>query len=313
MFHRSRVLGLCFAALTGAFACIKPIECVPTDPGCGASGFLGLGVLYPASTGRVKGIVFGNILATPIEVYSLNPDSLQLTLLGTNPGDLDHMWLDQASNKIFLMDTGDATVRELPLSGGAAVFSFQDVAGGNVSGLTTTPAGDVAYYSTATLGLRRAQMPGGTSATAFFAGAATDALPAYDSVSNTVYMAETAGATIRRIRVSDGGAEPQVGGLAGFTLLAIPPGGEFIYYTISGDGGLWRIPRAASVTPQLVASGLPTPAGAAIDLVQNVAYVCALEAANPRIMRVDLATGGSSTLLNLPVTGRGPAFCSAIY
>ncbi len=313
MLRRLFAAGFYLTALLGSFACIRPAECAPTDPSCAASGILGLTVLYPASTGRVKSVVFGNILSTPIEVYSLNPDSLQLTLLGTNPSDLDHLWLDQASNKVFLMDTGGATVREAPLSGGAAVFSFQDVAGGNVAGLTTTPAGDVAYYATATLGLRRAQMPGGTSATTLFSGAATDALPAYDSVSNTVYLAETGGATLRRIRVSDGGAEPQVGGLAGFTLLSIPPGGEFIYYTISGDGSFWRIPRATSVTPQLVASGLPTPAGAAIDLVQNVAYVCALEAANPRLMRVDLATGASATLLNLPVNGRGPAFCSGVY
>jgi hypothetical protein len=314
VFFRKATCLFALTAALGASSCIEPADCGPWDPACDASGILGLNVLYPASTGRLQKIVFGNIQATPIEVYALDPDSLQLTLLGTNPSDLDHMWVNQTTNKIYLMDTSGGMVREMPLSGGAAGFSFDDVAGGNVTGLTTTPAGDVAFYSTATLGLRRALLPGGTSATTLFPGAATDALPAYDSVSNTVYLAETLGVTIRRIRVSDGVAEAQVGGLGGGgTILSVPPVGEFIYYTVIADATLSRIPRAASVTPQILASGLPTPTGAAIDTFRNVAYVCALDTANPRIMRVDLATGASTTLLSLPVTGRAPGFCTGVY
>lgn len=314
VFPRTLAPALCFASLLSAFACIEPPECLPSDPTCGASGILGLGVLYPASTGRLQGVVFANIQATPIEVYSLDIESQQLTLLGTNPSDLDYMWVNQATNKIYFMDTSGGMVREMPLGGGAAVFSFDDAAGGNITGMATNTSGTVAYSATATLGLRVAGLPGGTAPTTLFSGAATDALPTFDPVSNTVYLSETGGATIRRIRVSDGGAEPQVGGLGGgATIVSIPPRGDFIYYTVIADATLSRIPRAVSVTPQLLSGSLPTPAGAAIDTFRNTAYVCALESANPRILRVDLETGASSTFLTLPVTGRSPAFCSGIY
>lgn len=303
-----------FAAALGLTACVPPSECDGADPRCNAVGLLGLGgLLLSPPPGRLRSVVFANLLPTSIEVYSFNPDTRELVLLGTDPNNLLYMSVNQATNKIFLSNNGDPLVRELPLSGGTTAFSFLDVDGGDVTSLTTNAAGDAVYYVTATLGIRTARLPGGVSRTFFHPVVSPNCTLAFDSVSNSVYIADEGLSYIQRVSVEGGSSEIAAFYVFGTALFGIPPAGDFIYLTNFADGFLSRFARGSSGGLELLRGGLTNPAGAAIDVPQNTAYVCEADSANPRILRVDLGTRETTPVLELPISGGVPAHCTGIY
>lgn len=296
-------------AIGGASGCIRA-ECHDSDISCDAGLLRGL---LSYNVRPLRSVVFGLFNTPPREVYSLNPQSGAITLLGTHTTDFDHMTVNAANGRAYFDGTAGSDFLQLPLSGGATTIAFTDGGVPGITGVALSDDGSQAFYVGSGAGLRRATLPGGTGIVTLAASIPNDGLPAYDSVSNTVYVTHTGGNVIVRVRLSDNVVEPVLTGLNGPTLISVVPSSDRIYATSIADGRLFSFPRGASVTATTIRSGLTAPGGVAIDTTTNSAIVCRADGTTPRIEKIDLGSGALSVLRSFTVDGRSPAFCVGVY